>query len=287
MLIRAIKSEDLNNITDWYKSFDDETAFMQNIPKSLKLNIGWSKNVLQSNRNIILIGEYDNKKIGLCKFTLNDTGDSAHVSVKISPEKFTQILYENLLIGAIKKYLVSNNVELFSYVEPDDDYGIKFFESVGFVVENIESNQTRLKYIKNKLRFREVALSDSEILYNLLKKRRHGISHQRMPSFDDHNKFLRSDPYLHWFLIIGEYPIGTFYIQSNNSIGLNFLKVKNEWVSQVINFINSDFQPCKGILSKIPPYFYLNTAANDEDMIKSLSALGMSSIQVSYKINKS
>ena len=72
--------------------------------------------------------------------------------------------------------------------------------------------------------------SDYEFLFELLKERdsRIVISHKEMPTFDEHVKFVLSEPYTNWYIILqnGE-KIGSTYLSKNNEIGI-FLKKGNQ-----------------------------------------------------------
>ena len=49
-----------------------------------------------------------------------------------------------------------------------------------------------------------VAKSDIRFLYNQLKERESkiNISHKNMPTFEEHSKFVMSNPYSKWYIII-------------------------------------------------------------------------------------
>ena len=67
------------------------------------------------------------------------------------------------------------------------------------------------------------------VLYDLLSKRKHFISHTEMPSYEEHNDFVSKNPYLAWYLISrgGEFR-GSVYVQVDNSIGINFVLPNEE-----------------------------------------------------------
>ena len=72
-----------------------------------------------------------------------------------------------------------------------------------------------------------------QILYDLLSERDPvaNISHKRMPNFDEHVAFVRSNPYSYWWLILaygmGVRPTvyGACYISKQNEIGIQLFKV--------------------------------------------------------------
>lgn len=65
------------------------------------------------------------------------------------------------------------------------------------------------------------------LLYTLLKERPAfmNISHQRMPSFANHSRFIRSKPYKEWCLVKkGDETVGSVYLSKQNEIGIFFFK---------------------------------------------------------------
>ena len=134
------------------------------------------------------------------------------------------------------------------------------------------------------LNFKRVDNSSAEKLYALLKERDHVISHKKMPSYEEHKKFINSNPYLHWYIFSYEETIlGSFYIKIDNSIGINMNNPNKNIVEKVINFIYDNFTPQKEIPSKTPDYFYINVADTNDKMKKIIKTLGFFAIQVSFR----
>lgn len=123
-----------------------------------------------------------------------------------------------------------------------------------------------------------------KILYELLEKRIYGISHTSLPQYSEHEAFVRSKPYLHWYIVFSDEPVGAFYVKDDNSVGLNLLSNSVEWVSQIFQYIESNIKPSKSVPSLVPPYFYTNVAVMNEDLIEIFKQLGIGPIQISYKI---
>jgi len=62
------------------------------------------------------------------------------------------------------------------------------------------------------------------VLYALLRERQPhvSISHREMPTFDEHERFVRSRPYAHWYLIeVEDKYIGAIYLTHNDEIGIH------------------------------------------------------------------
>lgn len=69
----------------------------------------------------------------------------------------------------------------------------------------------------------EAGEGDILFLYNLLAERKvsESISHKRHPSFKEHARFVRSKPYLGWYIIRdGEQRLGTCYITKYREVGI-------------------------------------------------------------------
>ena len=127
--------------------------------------------------------------------------------------------------------------------------------------------------------------NDTELLFELLKQRAHSISHIKTPNWDEHEAFVKSNPYRYWAIILdGDCPIGTFYLQDDNSVGLNISEPKLYLVSQVLNNIRTKFKPIRERKSKVPPYFYVNASYGNEKLGQLLIHSDAVPIQISYKI---
>ena len=74
---------------------------------------------------------------------------------------------------------------------------------------------------KYPIELRQVRKSDSLFLYNLLKERdpKANISHKKMPTFKQHEKFMDSKPYSKWYVIMGsEEKLGSIYLTKESEI---------------------------------------------------------------------
>ena len=76
------------------------------------------------------------------------------------------------------------------------------------------------------IKLKPVSKSDYRFLYNLLKERdpRANISHKKMPTYNEHKKFVKSKPYSRWYIVVhSNKKIGSVYLSKNAEIGI-FLK---------------------------------------------------------------
>ena len=137
-----------------------------------------------------------------------------------------------------------------------------------------------------KISFKKIDINDSKILFNLLKKRDHSISHKSIPEYETHKRFIELKPYRYWFLVYeNDKPIGSFYIQNDNSIGLNLLTISLKIVKTILDYIKGEFEPLNAVASKIPSYFYINVAYSNAELKKILIKLDCIPIQTSYQLS--
>jgi hypothetical protein len=124
------------------------------------------------------------------------------------------------------------------------------------------------------------------VLYDLLARRNHTISHAQMPGYDQHSDFVKCNPYLCWYLIKvdGSY-VGSFYITDQNSIGIN---ITDDWIgeilSSVITRIKSHFRPLPAIRSVRGEFFSINVAPNNAKLIDALERNRCVLAQLTYVI---
>lgn len=77
------------------------------------------------------------------------------------------------------------------------------------------------------INLKPVDKSDIRFLYNQLKERdpKINISHNKMPTYTEHSKFVLTKPYSKWYIIIHKNKkIGNTYLTKTNEIGIFVLK---------------------------------------------------------------
>ena len=141
--------------------------------------------------------------------------------------------------------------------------------------------------VETKIQFDRVIGSKEQIriLYDLLIRRTHSISHQILPTYKSHKEFVLSHPYLAWFIIRSYSEIvGSFYLKHDNSVGLNLIDQDSLYVFEVVHFIKSNFDPQPAMPSTVPPYFYINVAFSNVELKKILKKQKLMPIQTSFML---
>lgn len=146
-------------------------------------------------------------------------------------------------------------------------------------MENNNSSSVKLEKINGNK-------GQIDALYELLRRRRHNISHTSIPTIDDHTKFVTNHPYRAWYLIKfdGHY-VGSTYILDSNCIGFSTLGDDDLILPEVLNFMFKKHKPLKEIKSLRPPYFFINISPSNEKLKSQLERLGAKNIQVTYSLN--
>ena len=140
----------------------------------------------------------------------------------------------------------------------------------------------------NKLSFTKIIPSEDQIkiLYDLLSKRQHAISHDQMPDFEAHKNFVSNHPYRAWYIVeAGSKPTGSFYISQDNTIGINLLDGFDESeIEEILNYIKSAYDPLPEIKSVRKDIYAVNVPPSNAGFIKALDTLGMKVLQISYTL---
>jgi hypothetical protein len=127
--------------------------------------------------------------------------------------------------------------------------------------------------------------SQLEKLYFLLKNKKYSISHNKIPSSEEHNKFVLDNPYIEWYLLYKDRNLlGSIYFHTDNSIGLNLSHPKKDDILEIINTVKKNHYPLSSIKSVRRGEFFINISPDDINMIQILKKLNKKEIQYSFKI---
>ncbi len=124
------------------------------------------------------------------------------------------------------------------------------------------------------------------VLYELLKARKHRISHQSVPNFEKHKIFVENYPYRIWYLITAnDNYIGSAYLNQDNTIGVN---VEDEFVdvclNKIIQKIKNNYNPLPEIKSVRYNFFAVNVPPSNQALLDALKSNEYQVLQVTYKI---
>jgi L-amino acid N-acyltransferase YncA len=283
--IRPADLNDCKSLFDWRSDELSRKMFFNGSSPSIEEHEVWFKNSLCNVDRALYVGELGYKKIGVCRFDFLESEMLAEVSINMNPSMRGCGLGKKFLFESIECYLEKNKYNLLAKVKPNNLTSLNIFESVGFESFASDENMIVLRKDFKEVSFKEVNDQDAKVLFKLLENRDYSISHHNLPTKDDHLLFVKSKPYRYWAIVLEDnFPVGTVYIQSNNSIGLNLLQQKKQHVYKILRHIKNSFNPLKEVKSKVPSYFYINISYANNKLGKILCELDASPIQVSYKV---
>lgn len=285
MLIRTAKQADCKDVFQWRNDLENRLMFLDESEVAFHDHLNWFMNALEDQFCNMYILETNGNKVGICRFVYNDNQGCSEVSINLNPRFKNKGFGKKLLKMAISSYYAKNTVILSATIKNENYASKKIFSDCGFVLINQGKEAILTKKFPDDITFKKVSDDDVDVLYELLSIREHSISHRSLPSYQSHSEFVLSKPYMHWFIIKQNgNAIGTFYLQNDNSIGLNISSPNETILGKILSFISKNFYPQKEEVSKIPPYFYINVSAKNIHLIEILKKMGRIPIQVSFQL---
>ena len=283
--IRSANITDCEDLYTWRSDHLSRSMSFTNTIPSLEEHRSWFKSSLIDVNCKLYIGEVSSSKVGICRFDFNKTNSYGEVSIIISPRYRGRGFGKKFLSSSIERYLKYNEHNLLAKIKSENIASLNIFKSVGFKPVSTKGDMITLIRACRELLFKEIDVDDSEMLFELLKRRVHSISHNKLPTKDEHLEFVKEHPYRYWAMLLENgCPIGTLYLQEDNSIGLNILEPSQHLISEVLLYIRENFIPSREVKSKTPPYFWINVPHENEKLHKLLLESEAIPIQISYKI---
>ena len=133
--------------------------------------------------------------------------------------------------------------------------------------------------MSEKINFLTIEEPDYNFLYELLSQRKKimNISHKKMPTYEEHVKFIESEPYSKWYIIqIDDKKIGSIYLTKENEIGIHFF-TQYEESKRFQNVIKEFF------LKEPQDRFFMNVSPKNEQYIDLAKKLGFHLVQHTYE----
>ena len=107
------------------------------------------------------------------------------------------------------------------------------------------------------IKLKQVAENDMPFLYELLKNKdpNANISHKKMPTYDEHIKFVLSKPYTNWYVIeYDEKNAGAIYLSKRDEIGLSISNdYEYEQIAKTAIKLLIELNPRKRYLVNVSP----------------------------------
>ena len=285
MYVRKAIKKDCEIIFKWRNDPLSQEMFINSSNIEFEDHFKWFHNSIMDNSKYLYIGEVDNEKIGISRFDFIQNSNIAEVSINLNPKFRGKGFATDFLLSAIDSFQIEKDCILIAKIKVKNIPSQKIFKNAEFSFLKKKDDLLIYKRLKSNITFRETNESDEELLFSLLKNRIYSISHKSLPSLEKHQEFVRSNPYLHWYLIYNNQDlIGSFYIKEDNSIGVNILKPSLIILKKIIYYINNNFSKSSAVPSKIAPYFFINVAKTNKRLYEILEKIGCEPIQTSFEI---
>ena len=147
---------------------------------------------------------------------------------------------------------------------------------------NSPPNRNSSRIIDNVITLKPISKTDHQFLYELLAERdpRANISHIKMPTFQQHVRFVKSKPYSRWYIIkYDDQNAGSIYLTHMNEIGI-FLK--KEFHGKNIG------KKALNLLMQLNPRerYLANVNPRNRKSIRFFKKNGFQLIQYTYEIRK-
>ena len=124
-------------------------------------------------------------------------------------------------------------------------------------------------------------------LYQILKERRFNISNLEIPTYEEHERFVKYNKYRKWVLIYKQEKFyGTYYLRKDNYIGLNLLSSNEFEYFQIIKYILKIEKPLKEIKSIRNKFFLINSNPKNKALLMALKKLNFIHLENSYLCQK-
>ena len=118
-------------------------------------------------------------------------------------------------------------------------------------------NKNHLLRMNSNIKLNQVTKNDMLFLYELLKNKNpnSNISHKKMPSYDEHIKFVMSKPYTSWYIIeCDKKNVGSVYLSKRDEIGMS---INNDFeydeIAKTVLKLLMKLNPRKRYLANVSP----------------------------------
>lgn len=140
----------------------------------------------------------------------------------------------------------------------------------------------KIIHMKFIIKLRTIKNSDYQFLYDLLLERKNfvNINHKKLPTFREHENFIKSKPYEKWYIIIDDNNIklGTIYLTKKSEIGIF---IKNSYSKLGIGSVALQL-----LISKNPKkIFYANINPQNTSSMKFFKKNGFKPLKFVFELN--
>ena len=131
MIIRPATYQDSDDLFLWRNDAQTRTMSITSDMVKRQGHDQWLEATLSNPNRVLYIGEVDNKKIGMCRFDIDE--DMACVSINLNPLARGKGMATTFLQKAIDTFWDEYQCDLTATIKHDNIASMKCFEKIGFI----------------------------------------------------------------------------------------------------------------------------------------------------------
>lgn len=280
LTLRPATLDDAKHLFDWRNDPTARAVSGDTNPLVWDDHLSWVTRALENPAHRILIGIQNDTPVGVVRFAKDN--DHMVVSLALAPGQQGRGLGKTLLAAGLAQIAPT---PVMASIRNDNAASRACFSACGFMP--VGQDNPFGSYRFDGLTFEEITAQENHVntLYEGLKSRQHSISHASLPPLADHKEFVENHPYRHWaFIVVAGQRVGNFYLQNDNSIGLNMDPNQGFLAPIVLDQISRSFTPLPAIKSQRAGRFVMHVPFGDTERHAQMIGDGHTPLQTTYAL---
>ena len=108
----------------------------------------WFKNIMNDKNQFVYIGIEEEKRIGICRFNLDQKNKIAEVFINLNPKMRGKNYGFQVLRLSREKFFEKQKIDLIAKIKETNEPSKKLFSKAGFFIHDKEENFLYYKYLK-------------------------------------------------------------------------------------------------------------------------------------------
>lgn len=131
-MIRPAVDEDIHDVFNWRNDPQARAMFISEAHINFADHESWYSAVIRSNDSMVLIGELDDHKVGICRFDGLQGDKRADVSINLNPAMRSRGLGKILLADSISYFRRNHTNQLSAQIKRINTISYRLFAGCGF-----------------------------------------------------------------------------------------------------------------------------------------------------------
>ena len=148
MIIRQATAQDSDDIFNWRNDPLTRSMSIHGQAVTKQSHQDWFEQSLKNTHRIMMVGELENNKVGICRFDIDEEKQHATISINLNPSIRGRGLSSDFLMQCIFAFWNSHAMDIKATIKKNNIASIKCFEKVGFKELNSDENYSHYKLTK-------------------------------------------------------------------------------------------------------------------------------------------